>query len=271
MADFNINRRDLKRGREWTQNDLERLNITIQPHLLFPDPDLKIHPAIVNCPPGDNSSDIPDSAEVYLGSFSHAIDPSSSQPMMDRFLSETLNLLGFDDTPGAMIKTQYPIPFSVDSRDAVAEADICVVHTPSLIILLPLIEDNKFTKLGTNAEAVVVAHALAAYEFNNQRRFASFLPHAPAMIIPCILMTGTRPTFFFVPVTKALSRAVITGERPTTETKVLRCHIPLSDDMSPEVDMADTKYRRLAFKCLLKFKEIAGMHWRAMMVGMKTV
>jgi hypothetical protein len=41
------------------------------------------------------------------------------------------------------------------------------------------------------------------------------------MTIPCITMSGTRPTFYLVPVTQELSTAVIGGVYPATETTVL--------------------------------------------------
>ena len=36
-------------------------------------------------------------------------------------------------------------------------------------------------------------------------------------------MIGTHPTFYLVPVTKELSGAVMIGQWPKVETKVLRC------------------------------------------------
>jgi len=43
------------------------------------------------------------------------------------------------------------------------------------------------------------------------------------MTIPCITMSGTRPTFYLVPVTTELNDAVITGQYPATQTRILRC------------------------------------------------
>ncbi|KAG6827106.1 hypothetical protein H0H92_013177 [Tricholoma furcatifolium] len=259
-----------KPGREWTQEDLQAYKISVREMQLHPDSTLHldIDPAILNCPLGHVSSTTSDVAAIYLGYLYHAINPSSSQKFMrNQFLKETLKLMRFDNEPRTLIKSQHPIPFTVRGRSLLAETDLCLIHTPSSIILLPLIEDDESTNFGSNADAVVIAQALAAFAFNNAMRFVYRLAHLPIMIIPCILINGTRPTFYLVPITEELSTAVVAGKYPMTPTEVWRYHIPVTDDMLPEVDLKDVKYRQLAFRCLLMFKTTASEYWKNVMEG----
>ena len=60
-------------------------------------------------------------------------------------------------------------------------------------------------------------------------------------------MTVTRPTFYLVPVTQELSDAVITGQWPEVETKVLKCITLVSHSQLSE-GMETPEYRRVAFQ-----------------------
>ena len=85
------------------------------------------------------------------------------------------------------------------------------------------------------------------------------------MTIPAITMTGTRPTFFLVPVTVGLSNAVITGQYPAIQTQVLRCSTALAP--ARRAGMEDTEYRQLALKHFLAFKMLAKSHWDRILEG----
>jgi hypothetical protein len=71
-------------------------------------------------------------------------------------------------------------------------------------------------------------------------------------------MSGTRPTFYLVPVTTVLSQAVIEGQYPITNTCVLQCETP---GRHASIGMEDVEYRKLAFKRFIAFKELADTNW----------
>ncbi|KIM45344.1 hypothetical protein M413DRAFT_338289 [Hebeloma cylindrosporum] len=77
------------------------------------------------------------------------------------------------------------------------------------------------------------------------------------MTIPCIIMSGNRPTFYLVPVTQELSNAVIGGVYPTTVTQVLKCVTVAAHIRRVGVGMDDTEYSNFALKHLLAFKALA--------------
>ena len=137
---------------------------------------------------------------------------------------------------------------------------MCLLYCPSLVLLV-VVEDKTVFNRG-DPQPQVVAEAIAAYQANNTKRVASGLPALDAMTIPCITMTGTRPTFYLVPVTRTLSEAVMTGQYPEThQTKVLQCATINMYTRRSSEGMENIEYRKLAFKRFLAFKELANSHW----------
>ncbi len=142
---------------------------------------------------------------------------------------------------------------------------MCLIHRPTFILLVLVVE--KILSIGGNAEAQVIADAIAAFQFNNRKRKEHGLDPLDTMIIPAITMTGSRPTFFLVPVTLGLSTAVITGQYPAIQTQVLRCSTALGYARRANAGMEDTKYRQLALKHFLAFKTLAKSHWERILEG----
>jgi len=137
------------------------------------------------------------------------------------------------------------------------------------VVLLVLIEDKTISK--TDAESQVIAEAIAAFQFNNQKREERGLVGLAASTI-CITMSGTRPTFYLVPVTQEpeLSTAVIGGVYPATETRVLKCVTVAAHTRRVSEGMEDTEYRKLALKRLLAFGTLAKSHWNPFLKGLSS-
>lgn len=271
--------RSAKSGSDWSNNDLKSYNITISsltPNEFFPTSDLSLNhidPAILNSRPDDASPALSDSAAQYLGYLDFAcratqqcfIDDFAQQCFIDDFVAETLKLLGFDERH-TTVSTHHTIPLNVfGGSDHVVQVDVCLIHRPTLIPLV-LIGNNSFTNR-TDTEAQVVAEAVAAFQFNNEMRGKHGLLPLDIMTIPCITMTGTRPTFYLIPVTTELSDAVITGRYPATRTQVLWCVTMASLVHHANVGMEDEEYRKLALKHFLAFKELAKNHWVHVLEG----
>jgi hypothetical protein len=262
--------RSAKSGSDWTDNELIAYNIAISsiaPGEFFPVPDPSldhIDPAILNSPPGTLDPAISDLAAGYLGYLDLAAR-ATQESFIDDFAAETLKLLGFNER-GTTISTRYIIPLTIcGEADRAAQTDVCLIHRPT-IVLLVLVEDKTLSNR-TNAEAQVVAEAIAAFQFNNNKRRDYGLNPLDSMTIPCITMSGTRPTFYLVPVTTELSNAVITGQYPTTRTRVLRCATVATHMRRASTGMEDTEYRKLALKRFLAFKVLAKSHWVNVLEG----
>jgi hypothetical protein len=135
---------------------------------------------------------------------------------------------------------------------------VCLIHNPTFVLLV-LVKDKTLTNR-TSAVAQVIAVAIAAFQFNNKMRMDHGLDPLGAMTPPCITMNGTLPTFYLVTVTTELSNAVITGQYPATQTRVLTCATVPTHILRAGTGMEDMEYRKLALKRFLGFKLLAKSH-----------
>ncbi|KAF8799454.1 hypothetical protein BYT27DRAFT_7263917 [Phlegmacium glaucopus] len=223
--------RSAKSGSDWSRSELLAYNITISsvtPNQFFQ------HGA-------DPRRRIP----RYLDIVTNATQESA----MDDFAAYTLGLLGFNECK-TLVRTRYVISLTICSdADTRATQTECLLRRPTLVLLV-LVEDKTISNR-TDAEAQVVAEAIAAFQSNNMKRGDSGLPLLNSMTIPCITMSGTRPAFYPVPVTQDLSNAVILGCYAATQTQVSKCVTVGTHAQHANEGMGDTEYRKLALKCLL--------------------
>ena len=262
--------RSAKSGSDWTDNELMAYNIavtSISPDKFFPTPEPSlslIDPAILNSPAGATDPTISDVATEYPGYLDLAAR-ATQENFIDDFAAETLKLLGFNER-GTTVFTRYIIPLTIcGEANRVAQTDVCLIYRPTFILLV-LVKDKTLSNM-TDAEAQVIAEAIAAFQFNNRKRKEHGLNPLDIMTIPAITMTDTRPTFFLVPVTLELSNAVITGQYPAVQTRVLRCATVLTHLRRASTGMEDTEYRKLALKRFLAFRALAKSHWMFTLEG----
>ncbi len=113
---------------------------------------------------------------------------------------------------------RYAIHFVVCGENVAAQTDVCLIQRNSTSLLI--VQSDKNALSSRDPEPQVVAEAIAAFQQNNRKRTSVGLVELDTMVIPCITMIGTRPIFYKVPVTKALSDAVVTGRYPQQRTIV---------------------------------------------------
>jgi hypothetical protein len=263
--------RSAKSGSDWTSGDLLAYNITIAPvptNQFFrygADPSLDhLDPAILNSSPDSDDPNFSDAVADYLGYLDLATK-ATQESAIDNFAAETLKLLGFNERK-TTVMTRYIIPLTIcGDGNRVAQTDVCLLYRPSLVLLVLVEDKTNFNR--THPEPQVVAEAIAAFQSNNAKRGASGLPPLNAMTIPCITMTGTRPTFYLVPVTQELNDAIILGQYPATQTQVLKCVTTRAHARTTSEGMENIEYRKLALKRLLAFKTLAKSHWEQFLNG----
>jgi len=261
-----------KVGQCWSRSELIAYNITIDnatPGEFFhhgADPSLDhLDPAILNSLPGSDDSSLPEDVAEYLAYLDLATN-ATQESAVDDFALHTLRLLGFNERK-TLFRTRFIIPLTIcGDPNRTAETDVCLLHYPSFVLLV-LVEDKTLYNKG-DPEAQVVAEAIAAFQYNNTKRGNKGLPLLDSMTIPCITMSGTRPTFYLVPVTQDLSDAVILGQYPATTTHVSKCVTVRTHARRPSEGMEDARYRTLALKRLLAFKTLAKSHWEQNLNGL---
>jgi hypothetical protein len=266
--------RSAKSGNDWSINELLAYRITIKsllPDQFFrsgADPSLDhLDPALLTAPPGASNPQLSENTTQYLGYLDLAA-VATQEGFIDDFARETLRLLGFSGR-NLILSTRYIIPLTIcGETNRTAQTDVCLLYRPTLILLV-LVEDKTLSNR-TDAESQVVAEAIAAFQLNNHKRESWGLAPLELMTIPCITMSGTRPTFYLVPVSRALSTAVATGQYPPTETEVLKCvtvlrHGAGHSQRRASEGMEDTEYRKLAFQRFLAFKTLAQSYWETLL------
>jgi len=85
------------------------------------------------------------------------------------------------------------------------------------------------------------------------------------MTIPCIVMIGTRPIFYLVPVTQELSEGVVTGQYPPSSTVVNKC-VAASNSCRLSKGMETPDFRQVALQHYTAFRTLAMAHWSTFMI-----
>jgi hypothetical protein len=260
--------RSAKPGSDWGRNELLSYHITvtpISPQEFFrqgADPSLTgLDPALINSPLDDtNVSDDTYRFLTYLDLATNAGQGTA----IDDFARELLRIVGFEER-GCVLRTRLIMPLSIcGDIKKVAQTDVCLLDRRSTILLV--LQEDKTIFYPSDPEPQVIAEAIAAYQHNNQRRERMGLSTLNTMTVPCITMTGTRPTFYLVPVTQELSDAVITGQWPKVETKVLKCVTVSGHNRGLSEGMETPEYRRVAFQRMIAFKALAKSQWEKFFV-----
>jgi hypothetical protein len=275
--------RSAKSASDWTLNERLAYHIRVQavpPEVFFPSDPLAnpsldhLDQALLTSPPGASGPELSDSTVRYLGYLSLAATSHESLSFIADFGRETLALLSFSLRTRLILSTHYTIPLTIcGSSTTTARTAVCLLHRPATLVLLVVVthresesESESNTTIVTDPHAQAVAAAIAAYQFNARTRENLGLEPLERMVIPCINMAGTQPTFYLVPVTAHLSTAVATGQYPARETVVSMCECVTGG--GDGMGMVDTEYRRVALGRWLAFRTLARRHWEGIWMGL---
>jgi len=107
---------------------------------------------------------------------------------------------------------------------------------------------------GFDPEPRLISDVIAAFHNNNNMVRVKHLGTEPlaSKVMPGIVMDGTMPTFYKIPVTPELVRAVESGERPEEETVV---HAYRPEVPSPEEGMGPLDNRHIILSCFEAFRQ----------------
>ncbi|KAF9517288.1 hypothetical protein BS47DRAFT_1375764 [Hydnum rufescens UP504] len=219
-----------KSGSEWEQEDLEKYSITIQrqsPRQFF----------------GFIPTELPQVGQAFLTStlatkelsyscfqlhqyLELASEPEVRETAIDDFAREILRAVEFEER-GVVLRARHVIPLSMSGEGTTsARTNICLFHGNMEMVLL--LQQNKTDASSRDPEPQLIAEAIAAFQANNLARTKAHLSELDRMTIPCLTMVGTRPTFYKIPITKALSDAVTDDTSPQKTTRVTKCLVTTS-------------------------------------------
>ncbi|KAG6810026.1 hypothetical protein H0H92_013640 [Tricholoma furcatifolium] len=251
---------------EWSTIDLEKYNIVVKSSQIF-DSTLPLDAL----PPLDASNYLrcalyvtppPDPSEYYLRYVTHAHHHcSEDRSSLDDLIIQTLKVAGFQER-GTTIQKGYSIVTCDDTTDAPLQ--VCLFHRYRLILLLAC--RTYYDWEHTAVKEILVTQAIAAYRHNNAKRTDKGLKPLDAMVFPCISIHDLQPTFYFIPITMALSTAVMHGQSPSTTTTILESTVPRPKG-AKWCSMKDPTYRPIALACFKVFRGAAKLHWEKFFEG----
>ncbi|KAK2459785.1 hypothetical protein APHAL10511_008217 [Amanita phalloides] len=214
-----------KSGNEWAFFDLPTL------------PAPSVHPDILNASTANDAAN--DASYNLLAQLDLAMMPSEPQESaVDDFAVALFHSLGYIRRPRA-IRTRMELRFFTCGKFKYAKPDVCIIDRDQNDIILLVQEDKRFGG-DRDPYAQLIADAIAAFQDTNSRRRVAGLNVLDSKVIPGIIMVGTSPSFFKVPVTRELTECVETGTFPPTPT-IVTGHVPniprpdrrLSEGMKP--------------------------------------
>lgn len=235
--------RSAKSGSDWTANDLAAYNIPVVSQdsatffgaAVLPDP--RVPPEMLQRLEAEDAEDLDTCRTIAAMDLAMNRVPAE-ESAVDDFAVRLFDMLGYT-TRNIAVRTRKDIPLFMCGEYCHAKTDVCLMMNRSEIILL-VQKDKSHREEAGDPQPQLIAEAVAAFQINNKKRELAGLPTRNMCLIPGIVMIGTAPTFYKLPVTEELANAVALGTFPTHPTVVHR-HIPavprplrrLSEGMKP--------------------------------------
>jgi len=262
-----------KSGSDWDDKDLQRYNIKIvyQNTLDFfgvsdseSDSELplpRVHDEVltVEYPRAAQHDD----AYLLLSTMNHVVNNNqgkdSSVVDFTTHLFRVLGYVGRAECRSTRKKIQVPI--SEYYLEILAKPDIIIMDKKGQIVLL-VQEDktNLDSSYSTHPEVELIAGAIAAFVRNklNLQHTSRLGGTLVDQVMAGIVMRGTMPVFYKIPITAVLVDAVSRGMKPKQET-IVDAYIPAfpepPSDVSVKQSFGCLKSRRVILSCFEAFKK----------------
>jgi hypothetical protein len=128
--------------------------------------------------------------------------------------------------------------------------DVCIRDDTTAILLV--VKVYSYLRR-SNPEPRLISDAIAAFHNDNIMRVKRFgTDPLTSKVMPGIVMDGTMPTFYKIPITPELVTAVESGKRPEEETIV---HAYRPEVPRPEEGMKPLDNRSIILSCFEAFRQ----------------
>jgi len=256
--------RSAKSGSDWTGNDLAAYHIVV--HLedartffgVNDMPPLAVDPEVLTREDAEDMVSDFNAEVINLLDLATKPAPAEESAVAD-FAVALFRLLGYTKRH-RVARTRKNIPLFICGEWRHAKTDVCLVDRQQHDILLVVREDKRHQEDPRDAEHQLIAEAIAAFSYNNAVRKREGQPTLEAQVVPGIVLVGTTPTFYKIPVTADLARHVAYGTYPP-ETTTVSAHVPelprpqrrSSEGMKP------LDNRQAILRCYEAFKGVVGI------------
>lgn len=260
-----------KPGNLWFTSDLKAFNITVETQSAraffsqdLPDTCQNVDPEFLNINITAGREDVNNNTYALLKYLELASHLNLGQKSaIHGFTQALLCMLGFEER-SFIQRSHFDIPLHIcGDLGQRAPTNICLLHRSSTYLLI--VRGVSIEYNGEDLEASIIAAAIAAFQMNNFSRSQLGIERKDEMSIPCIVMVGTRPMFYVIPVTQQLSQAVETGEYPRDRTVVSKC-VVIGQRRSMAEGMENIDLRVEAVKHFLFFRSLAKELWSEFLV-----
>ncbi|TFK69929.1 hypothetical protein BDN72DRAFT_839680 [Pluteus cervinus] len=264
-------RRMHKPAKKWTSNDLLAYNIHIVDQdrsTFFGDPNLPAstaHPVFLN-----NVTAPPNSFDIKTGNLfqylRRAVERTSKPPeaFVTEFLENLLRYLGYN-APGRLLTGRREITLPMCGKTIKVVPAITIAGDDGCDLVARAVKLRQDTSTGTvDSEPRLIAEAIAAFfEFQEgHRRIGNKVPNHRE--IPGIIMKGTAPVFYRIPITDDLVRSIGDGTYPDQPTTIHRLLSPVQDVSKYFSEgMQSLENRRVIVRCFEAFKRYLPPEWHS--------
>ncbi|KAJ3529930.1 hypothetical protein NM688_g7783 [Phlebia brevispora] len=217
-----------KSGNEWTQNNLLLHNVEVvyqDAATFFESPELPsptVHNEILTAENVDAVHH--DDAYMFLRMLELAMSLAAGEDSaVADFVVNLFRLLGYTGR-GRVARTRKSLPFFNCGENRQAYTDVCILNDISDVLLV--VQEDKRHLGGYDPEPQLIAEAIAAFcSINLTRVRAIGIAPLQRKVISGIIMCGTMPTFYKIPVTGGLVEGVQRGVGPFSAT-IVYAHLP---------------------------------------------
>ena len=241
-------------GRKWTQDDVIAYKIKV----IYQD--LTTFFGVTDLPPPDVASDALTAQVIattndywtcaMLGQMKRVTNPDNRGPATIDFVRELFNVINYPDVTKGRFMMLRPRLRYMASQGRPPEVDICLIDESDAILLV--VKADRHSR-GFDPEPRLISDAIAAFHNDNIMR-VKHLGTNPltSKVMPGIVMDGTMPTFYKIPITPELVTAIEAGEQPEHETVV---HAYLPEVPRPEEGMRALDNRYIILSCFEGFRQ----------------
>ncbi|KAF9481043.1 hypothetical protein BDN70DRAFT_575000 [Pholiota conissans] len=246
-----------KSGNDWTAGDLAFYGVKIEYQDVqqffgeVPLPAPSICQGFLTADTNNDATDRESAVLMYYLKLATDAPEGYKETILPFFVMVLFDSLGYNrGFCGRCSWAALPFLNSGQVRDVSIDAAL-MKSQPNCRISLVVHQDMLEGKTGEDATARLIAEAVAAFQFTNDTRRMEGLAELNGQVIPGIIMTGTLPTFFKIPITQELARSVESGQ-PTATPTLINGHVP--GVLHPKDGMMPLDNRRVLLQCFEAFK-----------------
>jgi hypothetical protein len=274
--------RSAKSGNSWGTNELIAFNIDVNivnTQTFFGSPNL---PQLTVSPVILYNLDEPAVPlhKIELDFFTYLEDAMNMAPeeesLVDDFAAFILRMMNYDEGR-RVVHLRKELGFEMCGEQVDAITDVCITErSPTTHVRYSLlVQENRVRKpylyvskicwhetrskhhlSKVDPEPQLIADAIGAFYENNKARCAAGLPPLQSKTFAGIIMVGTAPTFYKIPVTQELLISLATSQYPPHATMVEKFFPPVpSLGKLASVGMKPIVNRHIILQCFEAFKQ----------------